>query len=90
MTFEQFSLKLDPLPVIDRGNGHWQVKLPTNQTVNYYPLSSSRTVYMNPVGELKGRKLENQTYDMVILLVQGICKGETYYDEPSQLSLTEQ
>lgn len=87
MTFEQFDQDLFEaisLRAMDKGNGHWQVKLPDGRTVNYYPKSSRRTMYINPLGDQKAIKGENLTEFMAIKLVQDLCnKGVSYVQTES-------
>lgn len=86
MTFEDFDTQLfdaTKLRAIDRGAGHWQIKLDSGMNVNYYPNSSNRTFYVNPMGTFKGLRAENMTEFMAITLVQDLQKQGVNYESAS-------
>ena len=55
---------------IDRGNGHWQVRVGA-VTLNYYPTSSRRTLFVNPIdGVTKTMRFEKADINTVLKLVK--------------------
>jgi hypothetical protein len=72
MSFDEFQeLLLDHgVKTVDRGNGHWQIKAGP-VTINYYPTSSRRTIYINAVpGVTNAQRHENADEETVIKLVK--------------------
>ena len=87
MTFEDFNQKVYSITGFhcdDKGNGHWQLKLPNRINVNFYLSSARRTVYANPVGDFKGLRAENVTEDMAVKLVQELQNKELKYVLPTK------
>jgi hypothetical protein len=77
--FEEALLK-EGLLSMDRGNGHWQVKT-KKCVVNYYPWSSSRTIYVPPAPGVLEQALRYQNAEIatVVKLVQDLKGKEKTY-----------
>lgn len=76
--FDDFKTQVESLgsgiKAHERPNNHWQIKV-GKATINYYPKSQNRTVYVNSVpGLLLSQTLYSVDYDKCLKLVQDIYK----------------